>query len=199
MTMDGDQTRARLIAEARDLYLEEGLGRFSLREVARRAGISAPAIYRHYEGKEALLREVCSQGFRIFALYLARALDEKRPRERLVRAGKEYLRFALENPRDYRFMFMSAAEDVAAMQPVRRADDPDPTFQFLVDRVDECIQARVLKRGRTAPATARYIWAFVHGMASLRLSGLLEEAGDAAHFAAYYATALDQLLDGLAP
>jgi AcrR family transcriptional regulator len=198
MTMDGDQTRARLLAEARDLYLEDGLARFSLREVARRSGISAPAIYRHYEGKEALLREVCSQGFRIFALYLARALDEKRPRERLMRAGKEYLRFGLENPRDYRFMFMSAAEDVASLQLGRRPDEPDPTFQFLVDRVSECMKARAIKRARSAEPTARYIWAFVHGLTSLRLSGLLDHLGEAGPFAAYYASALEQLLDGIA-
>src|SRR5690242_7163071 len=58
MSDDAEGTKARLLTEARDLYLEDGFARFSLREVARRVGISAPAVYRHYNSKEALLAEV---------------------------------------------------------------------------------------------------------------------------------------------
>src|SRR5258708_2688575 len=52
MKPDRDGTKARLLTEARDLYLEEGFAHFSLREVARRAGVSAAAVYRHYDGEE---------------------------------------------------------------------------------------------------------------------------------------------------
>jgi AcrR family transcriptional regulator len=198
MAADGEQTKARLLTEARDLYLEEGFARFSLREVARRAGVSAAAVYRHYDGKEALLRQVCAEGFRIFSSYLLRALSGASPRERMVLSSRQYLRFALEHPRDYRVLFMGAAEDFAALAPVSSPHETAPTFQFLVDRVSECMQARVIRTGDPT-AMAALIWAYVHGLASLRLSGHLARAGSDEQFARFYDEAVERSLASFAP
>ncbi len=198
MTADGDQTRARLLTEARDLYLEVGLARFSLREVARRSKVSAAAVYRHYEGKEALLREVCGEGFRIFASYLLRALEAPTPRARMERSAEEYLRFAMEQPRHYRFIFMGAGEDTAVLAPSRQGRDHEPTFQFLVDRVHECVAARVLRKG-DAQEMAALIWAHVHGLVSLRLSGHLARIGNDAAFERFYKASAERTIDALAP
>jgi AcrR family transcriptional regulator len=203
MSADGDQTKSRLLGAARDLYLEEGFGRFSLREVARRVGVSAPAVYRHYDGKEALLREVCAAGFRIFSSYLLRALSGSTPRERMALSAEQYLRFGLENPRDYRVIFMGGAEEYAAVTASgKRSAKPivegDSTFQFLVDRVRDCIQARVLRKD-DPQALAMVIWAHVHGLVSLRLSGHLGAVGDEAEFARFYEQATQRLLAALAP
>jgi AcrR family transcriptional regulator len=192
---DIEGTKTRLLAEARDLYLEAGFARFSLREVARRVGVSAPAVYRHYDSKEALLREVCAAGFRQFGSYLLQSLSEPTPRDRLVKSGELYFRFAMENPRDYRVIFMGGAEDFMSKADAEGA--PDPTFQFLVDRVRECMQTRVLKKGNETEVAA-IIWSHVHGLVSLRLSGHLGRAGTDAEFARFYAHAVEQLLAGLA-
>lgn len=194
---DGDQTKARLRNEARDLYLEEGFARFSLREVARRSGVSAAAVYRHFDDKEALLRDVCAAGFSIFSSYLLRALAARTPRERLAAAADQYRQFAVENPRDYRFIFMGAAEDYATLAPVD-ATESASTFTFLVDRVRECMQAGVLEED-DATRVAANIWAHVHGLVSLRLSGHFARFGSDAEFAAFYHAATTQLLSGLEP
>src|SRR5579885_2223691 len=102
---DGETTKERLLAEARDVYLEVGPEQFSLREVARRAEVTPAAVYRHYDGKAALLGAVCSEGFRVFASYLMGSLAKPKPLERLRATGQQYLRFALERPRDYRVIF----------------------------------------------------------------------------------------------
>jgi AcrR family transcriptional regulator len=196
MTLDGDQTRARLLAEARDVYLEQGFASFSLREVARRIELSAAAIYRHYDSKEALLRAVANEGFRIFSSYLLRALDGKTPETRLKRSIEEYLRFALENPRDYRFIFMSTVEDRTAVSPP--PTESAPTFQFLVDRVTECMQARVLDKGNP-DTVATVIWGQVHGLVSLRLSGLLARLGNDEQFTRFFHNATAHLFVGLMP
>ncbi len=199
MTAEGDSTRARLLTEARDLYLEVGSARLSLREVARRTGVSAAAVYRHYDSKEALLRQVCGEGFRIFSSYLMRALAAATPAARMASCAEQYLRFGLENPRDYRVIFMSDADDVAALWPAPRKDGAhDPTFQFLVDRVRECMQARLLARG-DADEVATLIWSHVHGLVSLRLSGHLTRIGSDTAFARFYRHAVDRLLAALAP
>jgi AcrR family transcriptional regulator len=196
MTADGEHTRARLVAEARDLYLEAGLAHTSLREVARRVGVVPSAVYRHYDSKQALLRDVCSEGFRIFSSYLLRALSAPTAPERLTASAEQYLRFGLEHPRDYRFIFMSSAEDVATLGPIQKGKEPEPTFQFLVDRVRECMQARVLKKG-DPEQVALLIWSHVHGLVSLRLSGQLGSIGSDAAFAAFYERAVEQLVAGL--
>lgn len=193
---DGEQTKARLRTEARDLYLDGGFAGFSLREVARRAGVSAPAVYRHFDDKEALLRDVCATGFHIFSSYLMQALAARTPRDRMSASAEQYLRFALENPRDYRFIFMGASEDFATLAPAD-ATESASTFHFLVDRVRECMQARVLAKADPF-AVAANIWAHVHGLVSLRLSGHFAGYGSDEEFARFYRSATAQLLAGLA-
>jgi AcrR family transcriptional regulator len=195
MTSDGDHTKARLLAHARDMYLVDGLGRFSLREVARRAKVSAAAVYRHYDGKEALLRDVCAQGFRIFYSYLMRSLAARTPKERMLRCASEYLCFGLENPRDYRFIFMSSKEDFIAIGPPE-GQETDPTFQFLVDRVEECQRARVIRKG-DARELAMAIWVNVHGLVSLRLSGHLDVFEDDLAFGRFYDRSTQALMDAM--
>lgn len=195
---DSADTRARLLRYAREVYLEGGAAHFSLREVARRVGISAPAVYRHFDSKEALLSAVCQEGFRTFSTYLMRSLAASTPLERLRSTGDYYLRFALENVHDYRVIFMS---DVTALDGEAEPVDPretSATFQFLVDRVRECIVARDLAPG-DASEIAGTIWAHVHGLASLRLSGHLAAVGDDRTFAAFFRRSTDHLLAGFAP
>jgi AcrR family transcriptional regulator len=198
MTADGDETRVRLLREARDLYLEKGLAAFSLREVARRVDLSPGAVYRHFDSKEALLREVCVAGFRTFGSYLMRALAAPTPRERMMSSALQYLRFGLENPLDYRVMFMGGADGFAVIGPPPGSDSPEPTFQFLVDRVEECIRAKIFRKGDSTEIAA-IIWAHVHGLVSLRLSGHLERAGTDAEFTRFYERAAERLIAGLAP
>ena len=72
------------------------------------------------------LAAACTQGFAVFGSYLVRALGAPSPRDRLRATGAEYLRFALENPLDYRFIFMGAPEDARPPKP-RRPTPPRPS------------------------------------------------------------------------
>ncbi|HSC88979.1 MAG TPA: helix-turn-helix domain-containing protein, partial [Polyangiaceae bacterium] len=99
-------TREQLLRAARDVLLDEGLAGFSLRKVAAQCGISAPAIYRHFEDKDDLLAAAIQRGAALFTNYLLSALSEATPRERLQQLGQRYFRFAVENPRDYELIFV---------------------------------------------------------------------------------------------
>lgn len=198
-----DDTRALLAAAARDVFLDVGPANFSLREVARRVGVSAAAVYRHFDGKEALLFAACTQGFQLFSSYLVRALGEPTALGRLLTTGELYRLFALENPLDYRFIFMSQADTVhpplvTACGPRVSALPQDTTFRFLVDRVRECMQAGVLAADEPE-RVAVVIWAHVHGVVSLRLSGHLDAMGEDEAFAAFYRTSVERLLRALGP
>lgn len=191
-------TRARLLEHARDVFLEAGPAGFSLREVARRSEVSAPAVYRHFDGREALLGAVCEEGFRLFSRYLLKSLEAKTPLDRLRASGEQYRLFGLENPRYYRVIFMSAGDAVRTAKRDALAARADSTFRFLVDRVSECMRSKDLARG-DATEVAAAIWAHVHGLVSLRLCGHLDPAGDDAAFARFFRKSTDRLLAGLGP
>ena len=195
-----------MLTAARDLFLEAGVSGFSLREVARRVGISPAAVYRHFEHKEALITAACTQGFQIFSSYLVRALSAPTPLARLLAAGEQYRAFGLENPLDYRFIFMSPAEQVCVPQDAQPGTDERDaqaspqysTFRFLVDRVSECMAAGVLRADQPEPV-AVFIWAHVHGLVSLRLATHLDWLGDDPAFAEHYRDSVARLLRGLSP
>jgi len=183
-------TRVRLLEVARALWVEEGAARVSLREVARRAKVSPAAVYRHFASKEALLSAVCDAGFRSFGAYLMSALTAKTERARLAAASVAYRRFALENPQFYRVMFMGALPT----SPTQTGE----TFQFLVDRVRECQRAKVIRTG-DATELAASIWAHVHGLVSLRLTGHFDDIGNDAAFARFFDRSADEMVVGLSP
>ena len=69
------ELRERISAAAQELYLREGVEGVSMRKVADMVGVSAPAIYRHFENKDALLDEIVVRGLRILEQYLRPALE----------------------------------------------------------------------------------------------------------------------------
>jgi AcrR family transcriptional regulator len=197
-------TRATILRCARDLYLEEGLTGFSLRNVARAAGVSATAIYRHFEGKDDLLWEVCQQGHEIFGRYLARGLKGKNARERLTLTGDAYLDFGVENKAYYLVMFVAPPEHLGFQKLATKSQDEGAvTFQMLVDRVRECMDAGVI--ADDDPVVVSFgIWAHVHGLVTLYFRAP-QEPSAAVHpglasldaFRAVYRKSLDAHVAGL--
>lgn len=160
----------RILESTRDLYLEEGAGGVSMRKVAERIGVTAPAIYRHFPNKTALLQEIVAEGFQVFAGYLHRALEGTTPIERLRLTGEAFARFAAEHPEYYRMMFLAprdfgGGESGQALERRNMA-----TFQFLLDRVRECMESGVLRRD-DPEKVALAIFSMSHGIMSLYMAG----------------------------
>jgi AcrR family transcriptional regulator len=137
--------RTAVLAAAWKVLEEEGLPGLSVREAARRAGVSHNAPYRHFANREALLAALVAQGFE----QLDRALENLAGRE----LGEAYVAFALEHPQRFRLMF-SRARANAELQS-RFVD----SFAHL---------------GADAAAAGAAAWSLVHGLASLVLEGQLE-------------------------
>ena len=84
--------RDRILVSAVDLYLEDGFDGFSMRKLARSLGVTAPSLYRHFQGKEQLLLEVVKEAYKVMAQCLHRALGgEGRRRAGAVRYGASHL------------------------------------------------------------------------------------------------------------
>lgn len=126
----------------------------SLREVARRAGVSHNAPYRHFPDREALLARIAAEGFRL----LGEQLGGKPGRA----MGEAYVAFALKHPQRFRLMFggLISLERHAALQGAARQ-----TYEALVSAFRA--QPGVADPEKAAAAA----WSLVHGLASLLLDG----------------------------
>ena len=168
----GDLRRT-LIVAAEELLAERGADGFSLREVARRAGVSAAAPAHHFGDSAGLLTAVATLGFEALteSLLAGHKGAGSDPRARLVGQGVGYVRFALAYPGRFGLMFRDGP----------RRDDPDlgaaasRAFQVLEDDI-----RALLGLGPDGPldADARAallaMWSLVHGFAHLAIGGRFE-------------------------
>lgn len=187
--------REQILSCACDLYVEEGLDALSMRRMAERLGVTAPALYRHYENKQRVLVDLVGEAYRVLLGYLSRALEGETPWERFRRAGEGYLDFALEQPRMYQVLY--AAPDVIGFEelPEETAAQACAIGQFWNDRVRECMDAGLLERGDPEAVSAT-LWAHAHGLVSIWLRGMvgLDEDG----FRALFRASSRRVLAGLA-
>lgn len=170
--------RIALINAAEAVIAERGLDRFSLRETARRAGVSAAAPAHHFRDARGLLTALAAQAFRDLAEALAAAdADAGNDREARIKAqGEAYVVFALERP---------ARFDLMWRKPLLDNDDPqlseagNRAFDVL-DRVTRGEGAP--SSGSTDPVLAPSIaaWSLVHGFARLAIDGAFGAEPDSA-------------------
>lgn len=158
--------KEKIIACARDIYLEQGYIGFSMRKVALCAGISATAIYRHFSGKEELLFNVLLTGFRMFSSYLMRCENEATPLACLQRSSLEYMHFALDHSGYYETMFMSS-DQMTGLKNLNQkgAQEMKATYLYHRQLVVNCHFER-----QNTDQIALAIWAFGHGLIALYLA-----------------------------
>lgn len=161
-----------LITAALRLIDEEGAKALSLREVARRAGVSHAAPYRHFENKEALLGAVAEQGFAklLGSMQAEAARAGEDPVARYQAGGVGYVAFALAHPAHFRVMFgpVDPGEGVHPSASARGA----AAFQHLVDSITACQRAGAMPPGDPMEI-ALASWSLVHGIATLAIEGRL--------------------------
>lgn len=154
--------RAALLSAAEVELAERGIEGFSLRSVAKRAGVSHAAPAHHFGDAQGLLTALAAEGFRQFlAAQAAReALAERDPASQLVAAGLGYVDFALARPALFRLMWQSDRPDFTQAdlgQAARMA------YQHLIDQV--------MAAGGRSTADEAAAWAMAHGLADLLAAG----------------------------
>lgn len=187
--------RERILGCACERYLKDGLDGFSMRKLARDVGVTAPALYRHYQNREHVLADVVREAYREFTSYLYRALEGRTPWERMVRAGNAYLEFALEHPRWYEILFVSPERMGMEALPEDLEAQAHAIHQFWIDRVRECMDAGLFRRG-DPKQMALALWAHSHGLVTLFNHGQFGPDRDA--FRDQFRFSARQLLVGIA-
>ena len=163
--------RKTLLDAAVALIGEVGPRAFTLREVARRAGVSHNAPYRHFASKDELLVAVAAEGFdRLTEVMLKWMTPADTARERLVLCGCGYVDFALRWPHPLLVMFdLPATERKRAKKHHALGEN---AFRVLLDCIAATQQSGDLPAGDPLPLAWR-AWSLVHGIAKLAISGNL--------------------------
>lgn len=162
--------RSALVDAAARLAAEKGVAAVTLREAARRAGVTQAAPYHYFRSKSALMAAVAEEGFERLDQVQSAAVapTERDPQARLTALLGAYLRFAIERPHYFTVMFRSHL--------VGRAEHPwhSAAATRVIDRLVEAVRAARFAAGHDdldPVAMATLVWALPHGLASLYLDG----------------------------
>ncbi len=172
---EGDKLRRDLIDAATELMAEYGtIDGISLRAVARRAGVSPTAVYRHFDDHLDLLRESVAECWKhFFEIMIEAAESSDDPFVAFRAAGDGYVRFAMEHQGQYRILFsnrihldLSDVELPNSMTPPGDADDAGiSAFQVLVGLVSAILERNSDDRDPFFVAVQVHTW--IHGMVDL--------------------------------
>jgi AcrR family transcriptional regulator len=186
---------AALVEAGLELARSGGPSAVSLREATRRAGVTPSAAYRHFRDRSHLLDAVAREVQDRMAVRMRhrmRAPREAPTGERALRrlrgVGLGYIAFAREEPGWFETAFFGALreERPTADAAAEAADDADPgladaepavppPFALLIEALDRCVEAGVLRPERR-PGAEFVCWSAVHGFAELVLHGPLHGA-----------------------
>lgn len=178
--VDSDHaTRERLILAAITLAELEGPASVGLREVARRAGVTHAAPYRHFHDREALIVAIAERGFRELLEHCNAGgqgatdgeLSQPDPLARFWGLGIGYFTFAIQRPGLFRVMFSPEA----ARAPALRASE-GAVFSLCVTSIVAAQRAKKVTAG-DPQILALVAWSAMHGAAMLYLDGLVRWAG----------------------
>ena len=146
------ELRQTVLQAAGEILEKEGLEALSVRELARRAGVSHNAPYRHFPDRASLHAALAAEGFEMLGHSL-----QNRPRREM---GEAYVGFALAHPERFRLMFggLSGLGGLGGLEPRARW-------------VYEGLLKSFADLGEDAPCAAAAAWGLMHGLAQLLLDG----------------------------
>jgi AcrR family transcriptional regulator len=180
-------------AAALALLRREGPAALTMRNVAAEAGVTATALYRHFDDKTALLHAVVHEVYAVFHDHMIGELPGDSAAALSV-ACDRYLRFARSYPNYYRLLFAEPHEIGIDRYPKDFQSGRSPTFRALKSLVARCVADGVLSSGNEADI-ALTLYAHMHGLVMLHLAGRFQY--NETLFERFYQDSIARLIDGL--
>ncbi len=163
-----------ILCAACELIEEKNIASLSLREIAKKVGVSHAAPYRHFKDKESLLAGIAGVGFSQLSKQLAEvvASHANDPAAQLQQAGHGYVRMAMNNPQCTQLMFSGILPCDDTYPELRSLGDA--AFNGLKTIIEEGQASGVFKQG-DVETLALATWSSIHGLALLLIGGNLPE------------------------
>ena len=179
---------AAILGAARALCFAHGAGGISARKIAARVGCSATTLYLYYRNLDDVLHHLRMEGHALLAAAFA-TVDSHQPALARVRAmGRAYYRFGLENKAYYELMFTHRPGATPRRQLVQREMF---TLMLLRDVVCNGIDHGEIRRDLDPTVVTNVLWAQIHGVTTLAVSGMLVETA-----AGHHEEVVEGILDG---
>lgn len=165
--------RSEILEVSRELLIEHGFGKLSMRNIAKRANITATSIYLHFDNKDDLLLALIEESIEHLKNELADQIGSSKDFiQQLEDLARCYIRFALERPKEYEIIYM--------VRPEEMPEYPKEKFQQIRSAYE--LSAEIIERGQTEgvidvddPLVSAYtLWAQLHGVVSVILSKRLD-------------------------
>jgi AcrR family transcriptional regulator len=165
-----------LLNAAIDVMAEKGVSQFSLSELARNAGVTPAAAYKHFADKDALLAELAQHGFTILRMRFEEAAAKSKPALnvkqailRFERIGQAYLKFGQDEPALFHLIFGNGAS--AFRKEVAANADRTPTFAYFAEALEDLYKFGAIAN-TPSPNDQWFAWSAIHGATELMVSGI---------------------------
>ncbi|MBN2500436.1 MAG: TetR/AcrR family transcriptional regulator [Anaerolineales bacterium] len=186
------ETHQEILDTARQQIAEEGAAALSLRAIAREMGMTAPAIYRYFENRDALVTALILEAYASFGIALETHTPQGTANEDFIALGMAYRAWARKHPEQYQLIFgtpipgYQAPEEetipaarktllvlVAAIEALRETGNLNPQPEYA--QLPESIAAAMEQFGEIASSIylATLLWSKLHGLVSLELNNHL--------------------------
>ena len=186
--------RPALLEAAMEILNQSQNWDFSLREVARRAGVSHAAPYKHFANKQELLAALAAHGYDLLRqAMLANVEPGQNWSERLKHLGVAYVRFGVQHPAHYRLMFGTAFFRQGESLPVVVAQAANLARQELRQTLEEGCGPEA--RSDILEIAVTSAWSLVHGLTTLLVDNMITD--DPIHQEALASQVCQTLVDGL--
>ncbi len=166
----GDLKNA-LIRAGIEILSKDGRQALSLRNVAKKAGVSHAAPYAHFADKQALIAAIAAEGYKkLYQQLVTAQQSQPDPLNRLLAVSRAYVQFAIDEPDHFKITFSGVVE--AEQSYPEYVEQSKHCFALVVAVVAECQTIGILPAGDTE-LTAVSIWACIHGFVQLLLANQL--------------------------
>lgn len=166
--------RAKILEAAREMFVNYGFEKVTMRMIAEKIEYSPTSIYIHFKDKQALFEELCRQDFEGLSGVFRRIANIEDPLDRLENLGHAYVQYGLQHPNHYRLMFMTPHPAHSPVLEQGRKGDPNhDSYAFLLGCIRDCIASGKLHSSLDnvdPDLLAQTMWAALHGVVALQIT-----------------------------
>lgn len=165
--------RNEILDVSRDLLIQHGFSKLSMRNIAKRADVTATSIYLHFDNKDDLLLTLIEESIEHLKEYLIPEIDSAKGLiQQLEDLARGYIRFALENPQEYEIIYMVRPEEMPRY-PKQKFQQIRSAYELLAEIIEDGNKEELIDV-ESSVISAYTLWAQLHGVVSVILSKRLD-------------------------